>query len=227
MAEWKRAERLQPERGDLLALEAWIETGVVDDDCRACIRGRPGQPLADEKAGPRSEGGGPHSTEALQGEQASVREPELGRLRRRDGKNRLERLVEHVRQLDRGGRRAPDGEECGQLGVLPVRAREEIGELAVLVEDARFEALDEGEHDRCEREDAQREQTGQEEDSGRLVQPIVQGRPQQDHEHEESCERQHDREPLQACEVDDLRRGKFVAQSSADGHASPFRFPGV
>ena len=174
---------------------------------------------------PRRGGGGTairtlssDAPEALEREAPALREPDLGDLGRRDRDDRVECLVEHRRQLGRG-RGTSHGEQRGELGILPVRAREEVRELAVLVDHARLQVLDEGEHDGREGEDAHGEDRREEEQPRRLVQPVVEGRPQQDDERDERRERQHDREPLQAREADDIRGHEPMTEPPEHRHA--------
>jgi hypothetical protein len=185
-----------------------------DDGCRQ--RSGPGKPFAKEEPRPRPERFFSDSTEAFERQAPALHEPELGRLRRCDREDRVERLVEHLGQIDGRCRRAPDGEKRRELGVLLVRARDQVGESPILIDDARFEILDEGEDDRREGEDAHGEERSQEQEPRGLVQPVVERRAQQEDEHQERREGQHDREPLQAREADDLRGHEPMTEPPED-----------
>ena len=197
-AQRERAEGLQAEALDLRVPEPGIDASVVDDDDRLSLRGGAGKTVAEEEPRPGRERLTPEPAEPLEGERAALHAPELGRLGRRDRDDRVQRLVEHRREVDGRGSGPPHGEERGQLGVPLVGACDELGQLAVLAEHASLEILDEGEDDRCEGEHAHREDRRERVDRRCLVQPLVEGRAQQADEDHERRERQHDREPLQA-----------------------------
>ena len=118
MPERQGAERLQAELRDVPAEEVGIGRRVVDDDGRALLDGEAGQPLARREAVSHPQRLGADAALALQRERALVgRQPDLGRLGRSHAEDRVERLVEHLRELDGRGCRLPDGEDGRELTV--------------------------------------------------------------------------------------------------------------